>query len=225
MPRAVANSAHTPSEPALACAAQSAHPEVGNCRNFGTGSDGAWSARRAQVNSSRRSEVGAALRRAASALQQNGRTLEIQRLIGRSLRTVADFTRLGERTIYIDCDVLSADGGTRVASIIGATVALYDADRWLVENGKIPSSALTGLVAAISVGVLGGEVLVDLAYAEDSTAEVDMNIVMTDAGRLVEVQGTAERQTFDRAMLDVMLDSAEPAIRDIISIQKETLGL
>ena len=163
-------------------------------------------------------------RRAASSAQQNGRTLEIQRLIGRSLRAITDFSRLGERTVYIDCDVLSADGGTRVASIIGATVALYDADRWMAENGKIPSSALTGFAAAISVGILGGEVLVDLAYTEDSTADVDMNIIMTDAGRLVEIQGTAERQTFDRAMLDSMLDAAEPSIRNIVAIQKEALG-
>ncbi len=164
-------------------------------------------------------------RRAASALQQNGRTLEIQRLIGRSLRAITDFTRLGERTVYIDCDVLSADGGTRTASIIGATVALFDADRWLVENGKIAASALSGLVSAISVGIVGGEVLVDLAYSEDSTAEVDMNIIMTDVNRLVEIQGAAERRTFDRAMLDAMLDAAEPSIARIVAIQKETLGL
>lgn len=164
-------------------------------------------------------------RRPASSAQQNGRTLEIQRLIGRSLRAITDVSRLGERTVYIDCDVISADGGTRVASIIGAAVALFDADRWLREKGKIAESALTGLVAAISVGVRDGEVLVDLAYEEDSGADVDMNIVMTDAGRLVEVQGTAEHRTFDRAMLGAMLDAAEPSIASIIAIQKETLGL
>ena len=163
-------------------------------------------------------------RRAASSSQQNGRTLEIQRLIGRSLRAITDFSKLGERTVYIDCDVISADGGTRVASIIGATVALYEADRWLLGKGKIASSALTGFIAALSVGVISGEVLVDLAYDEDSTAEVDMNIVMNDAGRLVEIQGTAERQTFERAMLNAMLDAAEPSIRDIIARQKETIG-
>lgn len=164
-------------------------------------------------------------RRAASSLQQNGRTLEIQRLIGRSLRAITDFSKLGERTIYIDCDVLSADGGTRVSSIIGATVALFDANRWLMEKGKIAESAITGFVAAISVGIVGGEVLVDLAYDEDSSADVDMNIIMTDDGKLVEIQGTAEHQTFDRSMLNTMLDAAEPSVRDIIAIQKETLGL
>jgi ribonuclease PH len=164
-------------------------------------------------------------RRAATSGQQNGRTLEIQRLIGRSLRAITDFAKLGEKTVYVDCDVLSADGGTRVSSIIGATVALYDANRWLLEKGKITESFMNGFVAAISVGMHEGEILVDLAYDEDSTADVDMNIIMTDAGRLVEIQGTAEHQTFDRSMLNAMLDAAEPAIQDIISIQKETLGL
>jgi ribonuclease PH len=163
-------------------------------------------------------------KRAVTALQQNGRTMEIQRLIGRSLRAITDFSRLGERTVYIDCDVISADGGTRVASIIGAAVSLHDADSWMVKKGMIPSSALTGLVAGISVGILEGTVLVDLCYEEDSSADVDMNIVMTDAGGLVEVQGTAEHRTFDRAQLHAMLEASETALRRIFSLQKEALG-
>jgi ribonuclease PH len=164
-------------------------------------------------------------RRPSSALQPNGRAMEIQRLIGRALRAITDVSALGERTLHIDCDVLNADGGTRVASIIGAAVAAHDADRWMVEGGKIPSTALTGLVAGVSVGMIGGEAVVDLCYEEDSTAEVDMNVVMTDSGGLVEIQGTAERGTFDRAALDGMVDAAQCAIRDILRIQKETLEL
>ncbi len=162
-------------------------------------------------------------RRAASALQMNGRTMEIQRLIGRSLRAIIDVSRLGERTVYIDCDVISADGGTRVASIIGAAVALTDADRWLMWNGYTERSAVLGLAGAVSVGIRGGEVLVDLAYDEDSSADVDMNVVMTEDGKLIEVQGTAEKGTFSRGTLDEMLAAAEGAIRTIISIQKRTL--
>jgi ribonuclease PH len=163
-------------------------------------------------------------RRAASSLQMNGRTMEIQRLIGRSLRAVSDFKQLGERTVYIDCDVISADGGTRVASIIGAAVALHDADRWLLWEGYTERSVMTGLVGAVSVGIRNGETLVDLSYEEDSSADVDMNVVMTDAGKLVEVQGTAEHGTFGRDALNDMLDAAERTIRSIIEIQRKTLA-
>jgi len=164
-------------------------------------------------------------RRAASALQQNGRAMEIQRLIGRSLRAVTDTAALGERTVTVDCDVVNADGGTRIASIIGAAVALHDADRWMRGRGLIQASAVTGLVAGVSVGVVEGEVLVDLCYEEDSSAEVDMNVVMTDTGGIVEIQGTAEHRTFDRAALDGMVDAAEEAIRSIFRVQSEALGL
>lgn len=164
-------------------------------------------------------------RRAGSSAQPNGRTMEIQRLIGRSLRAITDFSLLGERTIYIDCDVISADGGTRVASIIGATVALHDAGRWLLSNGFTARSLMTGLAGAVSVGIKDGGVLVDLAYDEDSTADVDLNVVMTDSGGLIEVQGTAERGTFGRDAFDSMLDAAGDAIRGIIAIQKGALGL
>jgi ribonuclease PH len=164
-------------------------------------------------------------KRAVTALQQNGRTMEIQRLIGRSLRAITDFSKLGERTVYIDCDVISADGGTRVASIIGAAISLHDADSWMVKKGMIPVSAMNGLVAGVSVGILGETVMIDLCYEEDSAADVDMNIVMTDSGGLVEVQGTAERRTFDRNQLHTMLDASESAIRKIITVQKEAIGL
>jgi len=151
--------------------------------------------------------------------------MEIQRLIGRSLRAITDFSKLGERTVYIDCDVISADGGTRVASIIGAAISLHDADSWMVKKGMIPVSAMNGLVAGVSVGILGETVMIDLCYEEDSAADVDMNIVMTDSGGLVEVQGTAERRTFDRNQLHTMLDASESAIRKIITVQKEAIGL
>jgi ribonuclease PH len=149
-----------------------------------------------------------------------GRTYEIQRLIGRSLRAVVDFEALGERTITIDCDVLQADGGTRTASINGAWLALWQACRKLADEGKVPRNPLLGQVAAVSVGIVSGRVLVDLDYAEDSAAEVDMNVVMTGDGRLVEVQGTAERQPFTRARLDSMLAAAASAGRKILKAQK-----
>ncbi len=163
-------------------------------------------------------------RRAASSLQPNGRTMEIQRLIGRSLRAVADFRLLGERTVYVDCDVIGADGGTRTASIIGAAVALADADRRLMREGLIEHSFLNGLVGAVSVGIRNGETLVDLTYREDSTADVDMNVVMTEPDALIEVQGTAERNTFDRNALNEMLDIAQKTIREIFSIQRTALA-
>jgi len=167
---------------------------------------------RATQNRNRRSQAG-------------GRAMEIQRLIGRSLRAVTSLDALGEHTITVDCDVLNADGGTRVASIIGAAVALHDAGTWLVDKGYIETHPMKELVAAISVGIVGGNLKVDLCYEEDSSADVDMNIVMTASGKLVEVQGTAEGATFDRGTLNDMLDAAEQAIAAIIEIQKDALGL
>ena len=164
-------------------------------------------------------------RRPLSAQYRNGRIMEIQRLIGRSLRAVTNLEMLGARSVIIDCDVINADGGTRVASIIGAAVSLYDAGLWLIENDFTPEHIMKELVAAVSVGIIDGKVTVDLCYEEDSSADVDMNIVMTESGKLVEVQGTAEGKTFDRDMLDEMLDSAQSEIKKIIDIQKETLGL
>lgn len=149
-----------------------------------------------------------------------GRTYEIQRLVGRSLRAVVDFEALGERTITLDCDVLQADGGTRTASINGAWIALWQACRGLVEAGKVPRNPLLGQVAAMSVGVVGGKVLADLDYAEDSEAEVDMNVVMTSDGRLIEVQGTAEREPFTRHRLDAMLAMAASAGRKVLAAQR-----
>jgi ribonuclease PH len=162
-------------------------------------------------------------RRPSSSLQPNGRALEIQRLVGRALRSVVNLAALGERTVTLDCDVLNADGGTRIASIIGAAVALGDADRFMMSKGMIPSSALTGLVAGISVGVLDGGVIVDLCYEEDSAADVDMNVVMTDSGGLVEIQGAAERNTFDRAAMDRMVDAAQRVIGGIFLVQRRAL--
>jgi ribonuclease PH len=144
--------------------------------------------------------------------RQDGRSVEIQRLIGRSLRGVVDFTALGERTIYVDCDVLQADGGTRCASITGGMVALELAVLRLLREGKVASSPLTGSVAAVSAGVLDGQPLLDLDYAEDSRAEVDANVVMTGDGGLVEVQATAERTPLSRAHLDRLLALAETGL-------------
>jgi len=154
----------------------------------------------------------------------SGRTQEIQRLIGRSLRAVIDLSALGERAIVIDCDVLQADGGTRTASVTGGYVALAAACKRLVEVGVLKQSPLHDSVAAISVGMVGGEILLDLAYAEDSRAEVDMNVVQTGSGRLVEVQGTGEGGTFDRKLLDRMLDVAEKGIGELTRLQAHALG-
>ena len=154
----------------------------------------------------------------------SGRTQEIQRLIGRSLRAVIDLNALGERAIYIDCDVLQADGGTRTAAVTGGYVALAAACKRLVEVGLLKQSPLRDSVAAISVGVVDGEILLDLPYAEDSRAEVDMNVVQTGSGRLVEVQGTGEGGTFDRKLLDRMLDVAEHGIAELAAIQARVLG-
>jgi ribonuclease PH len=157
--------------------------------------------------------------REAARGKQGGRTVEIQRLIGRALRGVVDFEALGERTVYLDCDVLQADGGTRGAAITGAYVA---ARRALERFGL--SKALTGGVAAVSVGVVAGESLLDLDYSEDSNADVDLNVVMTADGRLVEVQATAEKVPFDRARLDELLDLAESGIEDLQRFQEEAVA-
>jgi len=162
--------------------------------------------------------------REATRGRQGGRTLEIQRLIGRSLRAVVDLSRLGERTLQIDCDVLQADGGTRTAAITGAFVAAYDALRWLREQRLIGELPLRDFVAAVSVGMHGGRVLVDLDYAEDSTCETDMNVVMTASGGFVEVQGTAEGAPFTQQDLDAMLAAARAAIAVLVDRQRAALG-
>jgi ribonuclease PH len=149
-----------------------------------------------------------------------GRTYEIQRLIGRALRAVVDFERLGERTITIDCDVLQADGGTRTAAINGAWIALRQACSRMVAGGTIPRNPVLEPVVAVSVGIVDGRVLVDLDYAEDSAAQVDMNVVMTGGGRLIEVQGTAEGAPFSRDQLDAMLHAALRSGRKILKVQK-----
>ena len=153
-----------------------------------------------------------------------GRTHEISRLIGRSLRSIIDYKALGENTIVIDCDVLQADGGTRTASITGAYVALADAVSWLRVRGLLAGEPLTGTVAAISVGVIDGVPMLDLPYAEDSTAEVDMNIVCTGDGRFVEVQCTAEAEPFDRALLDQLLDLGLAGCAELTRLQSEALA-
>jgi ribonuclease PH len=154
----------------------------------------------------------------------DGRTVEIQRLIGRSLRGVIDFEALGERTIYLDCDVLTADGGTRCAAITGAFVALDLACRRLVDEGRLARSPLTGTVAAISCGMVGGVPLLDLDYAEDSTAEVDANVVMTGDGGLIEVQATAERTPLSRAHLDELLALAGEGIEQLRAVQARAVA-
>ena len=153
-----------------------------------------------------------------------GRTHEISRLIGRSLRAVIDLSALGENTIVLDCDVLQADGGTRTAAITGAYVALADAVTWLQSAGSVSGNPLTGHVAAISVGIVDGTPCLDLPYEEDSRAEVDMNVVATDTGTLVEVQGTGEGATFARTTLDWMLDSAIAGTEKLFAVQKEALA-
>ena len=156
--------------------------------------------------------------------RQSGRTQEIQRLIGRSLRAVIDLEQLGERSIQIDCDVIQADGGTRTASITGAFVALHDAAAGLVARGLITGSPIRDFVAAVSVGLYQGEPVLDLDYAEDSTCDTDMNVVMTGAGGFVEVQGTAEGVPFSQAQMDALMLLAQQGIRDLIARQKQALG-
>ena len=162
--------------------------------------------------------------REAARGKQSGRTLEIQRLIGRALRAVVDREALGERTITLDCDVLQADGGTRTASITGAYVALALAVERLLELKRIKTNPIHGQVAAISVGIFDGACVLDLDYAEDSQAETDMNIVMNDAGRFIEVQGTAEGHAFRREELDELLRLAGTGIESLISIQRQVLA-
>jgi len=156
--------------------------------------------------------------------KQSGRTQEIQRLIGRSLRAVADLKRMGERTIWIDCDVIQADGGTRTASITGAFVALGLALEKLVEAGTLTSVPLKDFVAAVSVGIVDGEVLLDLCYEEDSRADVDMNFVMTAGNKMVEVQATAEHQVFDEPQLAKMLSFARQGVQSLIARQQAVLS-
>jgi ribonuclease PH len=153
-----------------------------------------------------------------------GRTQEIQRLIGRSLRSITDLSRLGERTITIDCDVLQADAGTRTASITGGYIALALALRGLEAAGKVPGDVLADSVAAVSVGIVGGEPRLDLCYEEDAGAEVDFNVVMTGGGDFVEVQGTAEGTPFSRADLDAMLDLAARGIEQLTAVQRQVLA-
>lgn len=160
--------------------------------------------------------------REAARGKQSGRTQEIQRLIGRSLRAVVDLSKLGERTIHIDCDVLQADGGTRCASITGAWVALADAIDGLLAKGHLAENPLLDSVAAISVGVVNGKPRLDLDYEEDSGCDADMNVVMTGSGRFVEVQGTAEGHTFERAMLDDLLDLAQAGIAQLQQLASQS---
>ncbi len=163
--------------------------------------------------------------REAAKGKQSGRTQEIQRLIGRSLRTVFDLKALGERTISLDCDVLQADGGTRTAAITGAFVAAHDAVSWLVAQGKLPAGAkpIRDFVAAVSVGVVQGVPLLDLEYTEDSSCDTDMNVVMTASGGFVEVQGTAEGEPFSRAEMDRLLALADKGIRELVALQRQAL--
>jgi ribonuclease PH len=153
----------------------------------------------------------------------SGRTAEIQRLIGRSLRAVTDLTLFPDYSILIDCDVLQADGGTRTASITGAAVALYDAIQYMLEQKMIETNPLKEWLAAISVGIVDGEYILDLSYEQDSIAEVDFNVVMTESGRFIEVQGTAEQNPFSREQLDQMLKMAESGIRELIKKQKSAI--
>jgi len=163
--------------------------------------------------------------REAAQGKQSGRTQEIQRLIGRSLRAVIDLNALGERSITLDCDVIQADGGTRTASITGAYVALVDACQWLVKSRKLSNSPVHGSVAAISVGIFQGIPVLDLDYAEDSEAETDMNVVMNEAGGFIEIQGTAEGHAFRNEELQAMLGLAQQGIEELLAKQQEVLGL
>ncbi|HPL99644.1 MAG TPA: ribonuclease PH [Bacillota bacterium] len=154
----------------------------------------------------------------------DGRTMEIQRLIGRALRSIVNLEKLGEITIYIDCDVIQADGGTRTASITGSYVALVDALYKLVQQEKLDEVPLNGYIAAVSVGIKDGEAILDLNYSEDSTCQVDMNMVMTDRGEFIEIQGTGEESPFNKVQLQEMMELAEKGIQELIEIQKRSLG-
>ena len=169
--------------------------------------------------------TGSRMDREAAKGKQSGRTQEIQRLIGRSLRGIIDLEKLGERSIHLDCDVIQADGGTRTASITGAYVALHDAISTLVTSGKLAASPLKQGIAAISVGVYKGQPVLDLDYIEDSDCDTDMNVVMTEDGGFVEIQGTAEGEPFNRDAMNAMLDLASIGIKSLISKQKAALGL
>jgi ribonuclease PH len=158
--------------------------------------------------------------REARAGRQGGRTVEIQRLVGRSLRAAYDLEKLGERTIWLDCDVIQADGGTRTASITGAFVAAHDAVSWLIANGKLSTTPIRDFVAAISVGVVKGHLLLDLDYNEDSACDTDMNVVMTGAGGFVELQGTAEGAAFSQAEMEGLLGLAGKGIRELVAAQR-----
>jgi ribonuclease PH len=164
------------------------------------------------------------MRREAADGRQSGRTQEIQRLIGRSLRAVTDLSKLGERTIKIDCDVLQADGGTRCASITGACVALCDAIAWCSSRGLLTGNPLNGFVAAVSVGVVGGTPVLDLDYTEDSGCDTDMNVVMTESGGFVEVQGTAEGAPFSRNEMEALVGLADQGIRSLIAAQRAAIA-
>lgn len=168
--------------------------------------------------------TGSRMGREAARGKQGGRTVEIQRLIGRSLRAVLDLNALGERSITIDCDVIQADGGTRTASITGAMVALADAVNGLLEQGKITKSPINAFVAAVSVGIFEGKVVCDLDYAEDSNAHTDMNVVMTSEGGFVEIQGTAEQDPFSEEQLQGLLASAKQGISHLLDLQQEALA-
>lgn len=161
--------------------------------------------------------------REAARGRQSGRSLEIQRLIGRALRSVTNLDLLGERNFVVDCDVVRADGGTRTAAITGACVALAQALNRLVKDGAVGALPMSGLVGAVSVGVVGSEALLDLDYVEDSSAEVDFNVVMTDDGRFVELQGTAEGEPFDRAMMDRIVDLAKGGVEELHGHQRAAL--
>lgn len=163
------------------------------------------------------------VRREAREGRQGGRTLEIQRLVGRSLRAVTDPTLLGERTVTLDCDVIQADGGTRTAAITGAYVALFQATNNLVREGKLEKSPLREAVAAISLGYVDGDLMLDLAYDEDSQAQSDFNVVATASGRLVELQGTAEAAPFERAQLNQILDLAYQGIESMLTAQRKAI--
>ncbi len=163
--------------------------------------------------------------REAARGKQSGRTQEIQRLIGRSLRCVFDLRLLGERTIALDCDVIQADGGTRTAAITGAFVAAHDAVTWLVGAGKLVASPIRQFVAAVSVGIVDGRLLLDLDYGEDSSCDTDMNIVMTEAGGFVELQGTAEGAAFTHAEMNGLLALADKGIRELVGTQRRALGI
>ena len=162
--------------------------------------------------------------REAAKGKQSGRTQEIQRLIGRSLRAVIDLKALGERQITLDCDVLQADGGTRCASITGAWIALFDACQKLVAAGKLPANPVRDHVAALSVGIYKGEAVTDLDYPEDSDCDTDMNVIMTGSGGIVEIQGTAEGEPFTRTQMNQLVDLAEAGIRTLVAKQKEALA-